>query len=131
VGLKDVSMPFNPTSDPHVTSCHPGHKDFKLKKLYLCNGKYDRIEHVGANRAPRIVAQNIFKIRPLYLERLIACFSSSDSTAIDYISKKYHPTEKYYNLASHTNVCCTHSKKAVHYNINLFWPIKRKALNTL
>ena len=39
VGLEDVSMPFNPTRGPHVTSCDPGHKNFNLNLIYFSNGK--------------------------------------------------------------------------------------------
>ena len=114
VGLENVSVPFNPKRSPHVTSCDPGHKDFILNLIYSSNWKDDSVEHVGTNPASRavyctswwFVVRNIFKIRPLYLSCLIACFPSSDPTAVHYISKKYHPTGNYYNSASHTNVWC-------------------------
>jgi len=115
VGLEDVSMPFNKTRDPHVTSCDPGHKDFNLKLIYSSNRKDNRVEHVGANLASRAVysicwwdiVRNILKIHPLYFSYLIAYFPSSDSTANHYISNKYHPTEKYCNSANHTHFCCS------------------------
>ena len=73
-------MPFNKTRDPRVTSCDPGHKDFKLKLIYSSNGKDNRVEHVGANLASSAVhstswwtvVKNILKIRPLYLSCLQA-----------------------------------------------------------
>ena len=43
VGLQAVSMPFNKTRGPHVTSCDPGHKDSNLNLIYSSNGKDNRV----------------------------------------------------------------------------------------
>lgn len=77
MGLEDVFIPVNPTRDPHVTSCDPGHDDFNLNLIYSSNGKDDRVEENLASRALYstswwFVVRNIFKIRSLYLSSLQA-----------------------------------------------------------